>query len=44
MILDIHVRSRLVAKLYRERDEYLLKSPQGAAPEDFISLAMPGQK
>src|SRR3989338_9225534 len=30
MILDVHVSSRLVAKLYRERDEYVLKNlPEG---------------
>lgn len=41
MILDVHVSSRLVAKLYRERDEYVLKYLPGTAPEDFISLTMP---
>lgn len=41
MILDVHVRSRLVAKLYRDRDEYVLRYLPGAALEDFVSLAMP---
>ena len=41
MILDVHVSSRLVAKLYRERDEYVLKYLPGTAPEDFLSLTMP---
>ncbi|MDZ3990957.1 type II toxin-antitoxin system HipA family toxin [Pseudomonas sp. Teo4] len=41
MILDVHVRSRLVAKLYRERDEYVLRYLPGTAQEDFVSLAMP---
>lgn len=41
MILDVHVSSRLVAKLYRERDEYVLKYLPGAAAEDFVSLTMP---
>lgn len=41
MILDVHVSSRLVAKLYRERDEYVLKYLPGAAAADFVSLTMP---
>lgn len=41
MILDVHVSSRLVAKLYRERDEYVLKYLPGTAPADFVSLTMP---
>lgn len=41
MILDVHVSSRLVAKLYRERDEYVLKYLPGTALEDFVSLTMP---
>lgn len=41
MILDIYVSSRLVAKLYRERDEYVLKYIPGVLPEDFVSLTMP---
>lgn len=41
MILDVHVSSRRVAKLYRERDEYVLKYLPGTAAQDFISLAMP---
>ncbi len=41
MILDVHVSSRLVAKLYRERDEYVLKYLPCALPEDFVSLTMP---
>ncbi|GGK02678.1 type II toxin-antitoxin system HipA family toxin [Pseudomonas matsuisoli] len=41
MILDVHVRSKQVAKLYRERDEYVLRYLPDAAPDDFVSLAMP---
>ena len=41
MILNVHVSSRLVTKLYRSRDEYVLKYLPGTAPEDFVSLAMP---
>lgn len=41
MILDVHVSAKLVAKLYRERDEYLLKYLPGTAQEDFVSLTMP---
>jgi serine/threonine-protein kinase HipA len=41
MILDVHVRSRHVAKLYRDRDEYVLHYLPGTAREDFVSLALP---
>ena len=41
MILDVHVSSRLVAKLYRERDEYVLRYLPDARSEDFVSLTMP---
>lgn len=41
MKLDVQVRGRTVAKLYRERDEYVLKYTAEAAPADFVSLAMP---
>ena len=41
MRLDVRVRGRRVAKLYRERDEYILKYDVGTLPADFISLAMP---
>lgn len=41
MKLDVRVCGRQVAKLYRERDEYLLKYDAGASLADFISLAMP---
>lgn len=40
MTLNVHVSSRLVIKLYRSRDEYVLKYLPGTAPEDFVSLAM----
>jgi serine/threonine-protein kinase HipA len=39
--LDVQVCGRLVAQLYRERDEYALKYLSGAAEADFVSLAMP---
>ena len=41
MILDVHVSSRRVAKLYRQRDEYVLKYLPETALTDFVSLAMP---
>jgi len=41
MALDVPVSSRLVAKLYRERDEYVLKYLPGTAPEDSVSLTVP---
>jgi serine/threonine-protein kinase HipA len=41
MKLDVHVRGKNVAKLYREGDEYLLKYVTGALDADFVSLAMP---
>jgi len=41
MKLDVQVRGRTVAKLYRERDEYVLAYLPEADPADFISLTMP---
>lgn len=41
MRLDVQVSGRMVARLYRERDEYVLAYLPGTAPDDFISLAMP---
>lgn len=41
MILDVHVSSKTVAKLYRERDEYVLKYLPGTESGDFVSLALP---
>lgn len=41
MRLDVRVCGRQVAKLFRERDEYVLKYDAGALPADFVSLAMP---
>ncbi|MDH1263159.1 type II toxin-antitoxin system HipA family toxin [Pseudomonas sp. GD03944] len=41
MILDVHVGAKRVAKLYRERDEYVLKYLPETVREDFVSLAMP---
>ena len=41
MILDVHVSARTVAKLYRERDEYVLKYLPGATAGDFVSLTLP---
>lgn len=41
MILDVQVSGKTVAKLYRERDEYVLNYLPVAAAEDFVSLAMP---
>jgi serine/threonine-protein kinase HipA len=39
--LDVHVRGKTVASLYRERDEYVLKYLPGVAETDFVSLTMP---
>jgi serine/threonine-protein kinase HipA len=41
MKLDVQVRGKNVAKLYREGDEYLLKYLAGTPDPDFVSLAMP---
>ncbi len=41
MRLDVHVCGRTVAKLYRERDEYVLSYLPDTDPADFISLTMP---
>ncbi len=41
MKLDVQVRGKRVAQLYRERDEYVLKYLPAAEPADFVSLAMP---
>jgi len=39
--LDVQVRGKNVAKLYREGDEYLLKYLAGTPDTEFVSLAMP---
>src|SRR5690606_29324742 len=41
MRLDVFVCGKQVAKLYRERDEYVLKYLPGSDPADFVSLTMP---
>lgn len=41
MKLDVHVREKKVASLYRERDEYVLKYLPDAQAADFVSLTMP---
>lgn len=41
MKLDVQVSGKAVAKLYRERDEYVLKYLDGVTSSDFVSLAMP---
>lgn len=41
MMLDVHVSGRRVAKLYRERDEYVMKYPPDTEQADFVSLTMP---
>ena len=41
MKLDVHVKDKKVASLYRERDEYVLKYLPDAQGTDFVSLAMP---
>ncbi|HPA91765.1 MAG TPA: type II toxin-antitoxin system HipA family toxin [Quisquiliibacterium sp.] len=39
--LDVRVSGKTVARLYRERDEYVLKYLPDAEAGDFVSLAMP---
>ncbi len=41
MKLDVQVRGTTVAKLFRERDEYVLKYHADAKAADFVSLTMP---
>jgi len=41
MNLDVQVCGQTVAKLYRERDEYVLAYLPEASPADFVSLTMP---
>jgi len=41
MKLDVQVCGRTVAKLYRERDEYVLRYLSVTDPVDFVSLTMP---
>ena len=41
MKLDVRVCGKIVAKLYRERDEYVLTYLAGTDPADFVSLTMP---
>jgi serine/threonine-protein kinase HipA len=41
MRLDVQVTGVTVAKLFRERDEYVLKYLADAKPENFVSLTMP---
>lgn len=41
MKLDVQVKGKTTAKLYRERDEYVLKYLADTVPEDFVSLTMP---
>jgi serine/threonine-protein kinase HipA len=41
VILDVHVGGKTVAKLYRERDNYVLRYLPAAAAADFVSLTMP---
>jgi serine/threonine-protein kinase HipA len=41
MKLDVQVRGKTVAQLYRERDDYVMKYFPETADADFVSLAMP---
>lgn len=41
MRLDVQVKGQQVAKLYRERDEYVMHYVAGVNPADFVSLTMP---
>src|SRR5262245_28777478 len=41
MKLDVQVRGKTVAQLYRDRDVYIMKYLPGTGDSDFVSLAMP---
>ena len=41
MKLDVQVKGKTVAHLFRDRDEYVLKYLPGADTADFVSLTMP---
>ena len=41
MRLDVHVRGKKVAQIYRQQDDYLLRYLDSAQPTDFVSLTMP---
>ena len=41
MKLDVQVRGKTVAQLYRERDDYVMKYLPGTAETDFVSITMP---
>jgi serine/threonine-protein kinase HipA len=41
--LSISVQARLVAHLFRERDQYVLQYEPAVVPADFVSLTMPVQ-
>ena len=41
--LYISVQARLVAHLFRERDQYVLQYEPAVVPADFVSLTMPVQ-
>jgi serine/threonine-protein kinase HipA len=41
MRLDVQVSGKTVARLWRERDEYVLKYLPDTDPADFVSLTMP---
>ena len=43
MNLSVSVKARLVAHLFRERDQYVLQYQPAVSPEDFVSLTMPVQ-
>jgi serine/threonine-protein kinase HipA len=43
MELSVFVLGRSVARLFRERDQYVLQYAPGVAPADFVSLTMPVQ-
>lgn len=41
MRLQVHVKGKLVAHLYRQADDYALRYATDAAAENFVSLTMP---
>jgi serine/threonine-protein kinase HipA len=41
MRLDVQVKGKPIAQLFRRSDDYVLQYTENAASEDFVSLAMP---
>lgn len=43
MNLSVFAQRRLVAHIFRERDQYVLQYASGVASADFVGLTMPVQ-